>query len=222
MHSRIQVNCDHYGFSDYYHKDRWASLWHQLDECTRLRPKTVLEIGPGAGYLKQLLLLNGIVAHTVDVDLRLAPDIVADCELLPIADRSYDLVCAFQVLEHLPYEVSISAFREMSRVSGDYILLSLPNKQKRWTSIIHIPGLKKLYFSLTWPKWLSRRHFFDGQHYWELGDSDHPYARLVADLSVAGDASLIRSYRVAEHPYHHFLMFKKGGLNSEVQDPHSR
>ena len=49
-----QVEKEHYRFSRYMTKERWCSIWHQLDEVLRLQPNNVLEVGPGAGLFKAL------------------------------------------------------------------------------------------------------------------------------------------------------------------------
>lgn len=48
-----QVEYSHYEFAGYVNKQRWISIWHQLDEVIKLNPKNVLEIGPAQGFSKQ-------------------------------------------------------------------------------------------------------------------------------------------------------------------------
>lgn len=139
-----QVNKSHYNFSEYTDKRRWASIWHQVDEICKLSPNTVLEIGPGPGTLKHIMHSLGINVQTVDLDPDLSPDYVASVTQLPIQNCSFDLVCAFQVLEHLPFESSIIAFSEMVRVAKKYVLISLPDAQNRFSicyeNAKNIPG----------------------------------------------------------------------------------
>ncbi len=50
----------------------------------------------------------------------------ADIHRLPFPDNSFDLAYSLEVLEHLPD--SSPGLRELARVSGDYILLSVPHE----------------------------------------------------------------------------------------------
>ncbi len=59
----------------------------------------------------------GVKIETLDIDLVLNPDYVASVFEMPFNDAQIDVVCAFQMLEHLPYEKSLLAFKEMSRVA---------------------------------------------------------------------------------------------------------
>src|SRR3546814_15484912 len=95
-------------------KGRWNSIWHQLDEIIRLQPRRVLEIGPGIGLFKRAAGLYGVPVETLDIDPELKPDHVASVTELPFADGEFDVVCAFQMLEHVPYDVSLAAFAERS------------------------------------------------------------------------------------------------------------
>lgn len=112
---------------------RWAAV---APVVRRLKPDTILEIGCGQGamgvrlaelacYLgvepdahsysrarRRILGAGGQVLHRSDEELR--------------ADRQYDLVCAFEVLEHLPDDVS-AVRRWLARVKpGGHLLLSVP------------------------------------------------------------------------------------------------
>jgi len=106
---------------------RWASLWHQLDEVMQLGPATVLEIGPGKGVFKHLSSIFDLKVETLDIDSDLEPDHIGSAIDLPFDDKSFDLICAFQILEHLPYELALQAFREMACVSNRSIIISLPD-----------------------------------------------------------------------------------------------
>lgn len=125
-----QEDKSHYTFSNYIAKSRWNSFWHQIDEIQKLAPETVLELGPGPGIFKAIATHLGIKVETLDIDPELKPDHVASVTEMPFPDGSYDVVCAFQMLEHLPYNVSLKAFREMVRVSKHYVVISLPDAKK--------------------------------------------------------------------------------------------
>lgn len=112
-----QVEKGHYEFNRYLSKQRWCSVWYQLDEVQKLQPNRVLEVGPGPGLFKTVAATFGISVETLDIDPDLKPDHVGSATAMPFSDGSYDVVCAFQMLEHLPYEAALQAFGEMARVS---------------------------------------------------------------------------------------------------------
>ena len=204
---QVQVTREHYNFKDYMTKERWCSLWHQVFEIAILKPRSVLEIGVGSGLLKAILLQLSIPVTSVDLDPELQPDYVASIECLPFKDNLFDVVCAFQVLEHLPYESSLNAFRELARITSEYVIISLPNSRTLWRYLIHIPKLGILNFAIPRPEIHAPEHHFDGQHYWEIGKRGFSTQKVVKDLSEI--MKLAKSYRVSEYPYHHFFVFRK-------------
>lgn len=207
MKEKIQVSKDHYEFARYMDKNRWASVWHQLDEVLRLKPINVLEIGPGPGIFKHAATLFGIRVETLDLDPDLKPDYVGSATALPFADSSYDVVCAFQMLEHLPYEFALQAFEEMVRVSRCHVIISLPDARPVWPYRLHIPKLGT--FSLLFPRpfLTQREHVFDGEHYWEINKKGYALPRIVCNLGRL--CPLVKTYRVFEDPYYRFFVFKK-------------
>lgn len=204
-----QVDKHHYRFSKYVHKRRWISIYHQLDEVLALEPETVLELGPGPGLFKLLAGHFNIRVETVDLDPDLKPDYVASAEKLPMEKGSYDCVCAFQMLEHLPYEQSQQAFSEMVRVTKKNIVISLPDAKAMWVYSLHIPKVGRKIIHLPRPRFNKVEHKFDGEHYWEINKKGYSLQKIINDFTCERKVSLVKTYRVDEQPYHRFFVFEK-------------
>ncbi len=202
-----QVDISHYEFQSYLTLQRWCSIWNQLDLTLKCKPNSVLEIGQGLGIFKNVGNLLGLNIETLDLDPSLKPDYVGSITQLPFSDKKYDLVCAFQVLEHLPYEKALHAFNEMLRVSNDTVIISLPDSRVLWRFQIYIPFFGPL--NLFFPRFLrgNIRHEFDGQHYWEINKKGYELRKVISDFSQ--NAKLIHTYRVTENTYHRFFIFSK-------------
>jgi SAM-dependent methyltransferase len=201
-----QVSRSHYAFGQYMDKRRWSSVWHQLDEIIKLAPEYVLEIGPGTGVFKNTASAFGLKVETVDLDLELMPDYVGSATALPFADKTYDVVCAFQMLEHLPYTDALAAFREMVRVTRKNVVISLPDSKAVWPYSFQLPKVGIINFLLPKPFSAPRAHEFDGEHYWEVNKRDYSLEKIVADFSKI--CGLSKTYRVHDNPYHRFFIFE--------------
>jgi SAM-dependent methyltransferase len=107
-----------------------------------------LEVGPG---LRPRLPVSG--THFVDVSepalarLREGGGLatLSDITALPFRDRSFDLVCAFDIVEHV--EDDRRVFAELSRVArpGASVLLSVPLHQVQWTAFDALVGHVRRY-----------------------------------------------------------------------------
>jgi SAM-dependent methyltransferase len=204
----------HYEFSNYLSKSRWASMWHQLDEVIKLEPRRVLEIGPGPGVFKAMVGLFGVHVETLDIDPELKPDHVASVFEMPFEDNAFDVVCAFQMLEHLPFGDSLRAFSEMSRVASHAIVISLPDSATRWPMSIYIPKVGLLEFTIPKPRFRRQEHRFDGEHYWEINKRGYERTKVEKALTDNSGLHLVRTFRVQEHSYHRFYVFHKGDFVS--------
>jgi hypothetical protein len=202
MNYEKQVEKSTYEFGRYMTKQRWCSLWHQIDEIQKLKPKNVLEIGPGPGLFKSLVSILGTTIETMDIDPDLKPDHVASATAIPFNDGVFEMVCAFQMLEHLPYEVSLKAFGEMVRVSSRHVLISLPDARRVWRL-----NVVSRCFLVPRPQIITPVHKFEGEHYWEINKRGYSLTRVTSDLSK--HARLIKTYRVFEFPFHRFFIFER-------------
>lgn len=203
-----QVDQSHYTFVKYVQKRRWASMWHQLDEVIKHNPVNVLEIGPGPGVFKALMNLFEVHVETLDIDPALKPDHVASVFDMPFVDDAFDVVCAFQMLEHLPFEKSLEAVGEMARVARKALVISLPDAAVRWPMSIYIPKIGPLNFSIPKPRFRAQQHQLDREHCWEINKAGYPLKSVKKEFLRVTSMRLARTFRVAENPYHRFFIFE--------------
>ena len=194
--------------SDYDTKERFCSYWHQIDEVTTLKPKTVLEIGIGNGFVTRYLKKTGISVITLDIERNLKPDVAASVLLLPFSYSSFDLVTCCEVLEHLPYEHFSRALNELGRVSQSNVVISLPDASVIYRVNIELPRFKPIKKLIPHPFPRSTPHVYDGEHYWEIGKSQYPIKRILQDIQRSG-LNVVKTYRVFEFYYHRFFLLTK-------------
>jgi hypothetical protein len=202
----IQVAPEHYDFERYDDRERWMSYWHQIRAVLAVRPKTVLEIGPGSGVFRNYLRSVGIDVKTVDIDASRGVDYVADItrldEALP-AGLVFDAVCAFQVLEHLPLTDLETCLAGIARRANPNVFISLPYRGLRlrwafWWGDYHLTLGHKLM--LPW------RHKPIPEHYWELG---YPYTARKITKVIAKHLDVVSRGFIPENPYHYLWQLRR-------------
>ncbi|WPJ94991.1 class I SAM-dependent methyltransferase [Coraliomargarita algicola] len=201
-----QVSSAHYAFKAYMTEWRWASVWRQIDLSLNYRPQNVMEVGSGPGVYKWVLAKEGIPVTTVDIAEDLHPDVVGSVLDLPFEDKCFDLSCAFQVLEHLPYASFIPAIKELRRVARKAVILSLPDAAAGYPTRLSIPGKGIFDFIIPRP-YFKKAHSFDGQHYWEINKKETPLKKVLADIQSAG-LNCCFCQRYAANMYHRFLVIE--------------
>jgi len=185
--NRLQAYCS---------KKRWNSFFHQVDEIISLYPDSVLEIGVGTGFLGAILKKVYKLNYTsLDIREEVKPDIVGSVLDIPFTDNQFDVVCCYEVLEHLPYEHFEKGLSEIFRVAKYNVIISLPNDGKEG-----IPHRE------IWAK---------SGHKWEINRTGFEYERVIADfmrVATLNHFELIKEYRVDEWNYHHFFVFKNNTI----------
>lgn len=203
----IQVPSTHYTNDHYDHKARWISYWQQINEIMKVKPQSVLEVGLGSGVAASYTKARGVELKTLDVDPSLHPDYVGSVVAIPLQDKSFDLVCAFEVLEHLPFEDFEKALREMARVARKHVLISLPDSRHTLLHfLLKLPFLPKIEIFCKINS--IKKHLFDGQHYWEIGKRGYSLSHIQAAIH-ATDLRLVRDYVTPDCPTKHFFIMQK-------------
>lgn len=111
--------------------------WSRVLETIEMIPaevKSVMDAGCGDGLLTNQILDKYEKILGVDVSEEAlkqvkAQTIVAGIDLLPLPDRSFDLVICAEVIEHLPNPIYQQSLLELQRVSQKYILITVPNDE---------------------------------------------------------------------------------------------
>lgn len=210
-----QVEAKHYDFKKYVYKGRWNSFYHQIDEILSITSPSayamsILEIGVGSGILRAIFkFFLRINYESIDIDEELQPDHVGSVLEMPFADKQYDVVVCFQVLEHLPYEKFVEALSELFRVAKKSVIISLPNAEKVYQ--LNIPKIcrRKL---IKRPFAKIKEHKFGGEHYWEINKKGYEIKKIMETIAETGkyfNYKLEKNYRIWEEPYHHFFVLKR-------------
>ena len=196
----VQVAPEHYDFESYDDLERWSSYWHQIRAALRLRPRSVLEIGSGSGVFRSYLRGIGVDVKSVDIDDTRKPDLIADVsrldETLPPGMR-FDVIAAFQVLEHLPFTEFERCLEGIRRRTDQYALISLPCNgfQLRFSFGISTWRVSRgFYVRLPW------KIKYCDEHYWELGPG-HSIRKVTRIMERYFE--VIERYYVKENPYHY-------------------
>lgn len=209
----VQVQKKHYDFSNYVSLERWISYYYQIDQinliCKELNKKSldILEIGPGDGIVSAILREKGHRIKTMDIDSSLNPDYVSALPAIDVPDKSkFDCILCCEVLEHIRFEDVERSLVNMAKLTK-YVVISVPH-----VSLTISATLKILYFKtkkiLITRDISFRKHRFLGQHYWELGYREFGANKFYELIEKTG-FTIIRDFRIIEHPWHHFFTIKK-------------
>lgn len=201
------VDPEHYSKRKYNTKARFISYWYQVDEILKKEPESILEIGTGNGIVRQCLGNAGISVTSLDIDLRLNPDVVGTVTTLPFVDNAFDLVACYEVLEHLPYAEFPKALETIRHVSRKHVIISIPESTRSHRFAIQMPGIGRLGFLLRIPWWLPS-HKLSSEHCWEIGRKGYPVQKIHDAIRAAG-FRILQSYQVFENPKHRFLILEK-------------
>jgi hypothetical protein len=174
--------------SDWIHQlegeEHWRSYWHQL---RIILPHlnvgdTILEIGPGSGFLSNYLRAKGFHVVTLDIDDQKSPDIVANIVQYPFPDP-YDHVLAFEVFEHIPFEKFREMLPRLRKSIRKNLFMSVPLNHRIWfRADLLVPLFKQLSFSIR----LRRRRIEAEHHFWELDYKQYSREKLLITLNEAG------------------------------------
>ncbi len=194
---------------EYNHKARWCSYYHQYKNIFDFNPATVLEIGTGGGIMANILKENNIKVTTIDNNPETNPDIIGSVLKIPFEDNSFDIVAAFEILEHLPFKSFSKALKEMRRVAKNNLVISLPDHGKSLLRLtFKIPFIKEKNIQLRIPAINNKKYWGPSGHHWEMGNIDYPYNKIANEIKK-NNLKIIKSYVPIESSWTRYFILKK-------------
>jgi len=194
------------------------SMGLQMRWIRKLGVRRVLEIGPGEGVAAAYLRSLGLAYYTMDVTSASKPDIVGRLEDLDHIElfKKFELVCAFQMLEHSPYDQFTTNLAKMSDMASKYVFISLPyscvgfrfslgfslGQNRHWKKDF------SFYLPLNKPNRRYRpeyvRDYPWAVHYWEIGRQGFPWKRVKKDIESTG-LRILDTFH-SGNPFHFFIL----------------
>lgn len=193
----------------------WTRHFHVLrDLCARVRGD-VLEVGTGDGVVRRCIQ-PFVRSYTVmDVNERLAPDILANVlDAQPALTARYDAVVCTEVLEHLPFDDLQRALEQLASFlePGGELYLTLPHRKAhmlvvtprqrlfKWRFPVGLTSLAEAYH-----RFVRRRIWIDPHHCWEIGDGRVARSHVQQRLDAAG----LRTETLTELPYCDYWVLRR-------------
>ena len=177
-----QKKKEHYFKSKYNNLERFISYFYQIDTIVKLSEKSgkkILEIGKGNGFVSDYLKKSGFDVLTFDFDENLNPDIVGDVREINLSENSFDIVTAFEILEHIPFDDVENVLENINKITKKYAIISLPYRSTSLEFILKFPGIRTILnkdfisFFIRLPL-VFKGIESSGQHYWEIDAINHP------------------------------------------------
>lgn len=210
----VQVDTAHYDFLNYVKQDRWNSYYQQIFEALNCKGKSILYIGAGDGIVTDILRKCGKNVKTLDFDKNLKPDYIGSVTDIKkvLGKDKFDVILCCQVLEHIPFSEFENTIKQLSEYTKEKLILSLPNRNKRYRFAFTIPKIGYYQKVLLCKKHFSEQWNIDkqghGEHYWEIDAKGCPTRKKIRNI-VKKYFSSLKFYTLFENPYHMFFILEK-------------
>jgi len=197
------------------------SYLEQVKVMSSLNVSSILEIGPGDDLSSIYFRGLGITFDTMNIPQSHTNSKYL-CRLEDFDEteisKKYELVAAFQMLEHSPYESFASNILKMSRITSKYIFISLPYDCYGFDFMLTYgfsQKSKKTKLGFWIPSFRPNRRYRSeymkefpwAVHYWEIGRRSFPLKKIITDIEKSG-LKVIKKYH-GINPYHFFILAEK-------------
>lgn len=199
---------------NYNHIQRYVSYGEGILTITSLMDKgKILEIGGGNTFISNHLKENGYDVTRMDLDPSTKPDVVGDIREITnhFLHNSFDIIYAFQVLEHIPFRDVSSTLMSLSMITQRYVVISIPDVRAYFQLLFHLPAFqrffKKEYLDVTLPIPIQKNKTLDSGHYWELGSQRNKREELEENMDTFFDE--VQTFKTQLNQLHRFYILEK-------------
>ncbi len=190
---------------------RFISYYYQAKLIKELGMNRILEVGIGNKLLSDYLRRFGLQMTTCDINGNLEPDYVADIRQMPFENDSFEVVVAFEILEHLVWNQVPNALKELHRVTEKYAVISIPYITAYLELVLRFPLINKIFkrpyldFFIRLPFSFFRK--CPAYHEWEAGLKNYSIKTVRKELTKY--FRITREVRPVLNPLHYFFVLEK-------------
>ena len=184
---------------------RLLAYTHQITLIRKLGPRTVLNIGKGTGFLKKYFESNNVRLEDLDIDPDTRPDYLQDLSIPFDLAREFDLVCAFQVLEHIPFDAFETGLSNIRHHTKSSALVALPIQTLRFGIRVDFPLLKLDY--LAWFERAFKKKPDEALPQWEIGLQKTP--KKAVDEKIRKFFHIREQFLHRLNPFHYYYVLEK-------------
>jgi len=171
--------------SDWIHmlesKQHWEYYWYQqkLMQSRIDKEAKILEVGVGSGFTANYMKSQGFTLNTVDIDAQKKPDFVMNIVEMDKSLDSYDVLLAFNIFEHLPFNDFLRVLDHLSVSSIHKLFIGLPLFRKIvMEGFFRVSVVPPLRFNIS----MNKRKIKAEHHHWELGYKDFTLKRIRHEM----------------------------------------
>lgn len=167
-----QRSANEYTGPEYFSQNQLFCYAYQINHIYQLKPKTVLEVGVGNGFVAKYLKMGGINVYTADINEQLQPDLCAPLSVLPSLmeglEKKPDVVSCCEVLEHMPLEMLEESIKSLAQC-GENLYMTLPNYNLPvgFGGLLRLPPAVNKEIGI-WMRIKVKREI-NAHHFWEIG-----------------------------------------------------
>ncbi len=178
---------------------RFQSYWKQIEWVQAMKPKSILYVGVGTGFVPEYLKKKGFSVTTADFDEKLKPDHHVSVTEISTIGKSFDLAMVCEVLEHISFEDMQKALVELSKISRALVVSVPENRSKVWLNA-KIPMLPEIRWVIPLP--FGSEAVTSPAHFWELNPKNE---RAFEQAMTHAGWKIVQKERVvklATHAYY--------------------
>ena len=202
--------------------EKWMSIFYQTSEIVCNRDvNSVLEVGGGRNLNREICKYFGVEHQVCDVISDYNPDFFCNfLDFTPV--EPFDLVCAFQMLEHNPLEDLPVLLKKMVKLSKKYVFISVPYNGAMFSINISF----RIFGRARKLDWLFTTNLFATKktdrkklderikkypeqrydpHWWEVGRQELPKPKF-RQLLKSCDLKITKEFHNRNFPYHLFYL----------------
>ena len=182
----MQRENDYYFSKKYNSVNRFSSLHLQINllfDLLKNNDDSILEIGVGNRVFSNFFQEKGLDVKTIDCNPGLKSDIVGDIRKYDFGCYKFDIVVAYEVLEHMDFNDALDVLKRLKVISSRYVVISVPYSLNFIELIFNVKIPDSIRKIITLPILripTIRKHKYSRErdHFWELGKRGTEYGYL--------------------------------------------